>query len=249
MAFGKKKKEKKRKKNQPQAIVKYNKNNNPLYPEKVENDVKAIAMAIGTVVVAIVLVGVIVMNFSYSVYPERLEAKQNGITAGQNNQDADNQNQNVQGELTQDNQIGNAVDSEDNNADLNGDSGTDAEQNNGQSGAVSNTIGIPAEEGQDDGTAEAVDPPENTGDSSYVIEGSDTRYLTKEDVAGLTKEQLRYARNEIYARHGRRFKDQELQQYFDSKSWYQGTIDPDSFNESVLNDCERDNIDLIKKYE
>lgn len=168
-------------------------------------------MAIGTVVVAIVLVGVIVMNFSYAVYPERLEAKQNGITAGQNNQDA--------------------------------------EQNNGQSGAVSNTIGIPAEEGQDDGTAEAVDPPENTGDSSYVIEGSDTRYLTKEDVAGLTKEQLRYARNEIYARHGRRFKDQELQQYFDSKSWYQGTIDPDSFNESVLNDCERDNIDLIKKYE
>lgn len=39
MAFGKKKKEKK---NQPQAIVKYNKNNNPLYPEKVENDVKAL---------------------------------------------------------------------------------------------------------------------------------------------------------------------------------------------------------------
>lgn len=249
MAFGKKKKEKKGKRNQPQAIIKYNKNNNPLYPEKVENDAKAIAMAVGTVVVAIVLVGVIFMNFSYSAHPERLEAKLNGITSGQNNQDVDNQSQDSQGNLTQDNQIGNAVDSEDNSVDMNGVSGTDAEQNNGQSGAVSNTIGIPAEEGQGDGTTEAVDPPENTGDSSYVIEGSDTRYLTKEDVAGLTKEQLRYARNEIYARHGRRFKDQELQQYFDSKSWYQGTIDPDSFNESVLNDCERDNIDLIKKYE
>lgn len=240
MAFGKKKKEKKGKKNQPQAIVKYNKNNNPLYPEKMENDAKAIAMAVGTVVVAIVLVGVIFMNFSYSAHPDRLEAKVNGTTAAQNNQNQDN--------LTQGNQTGN-VDAEDNNTDVDGISGTDAEQNGGQSGAVSNTIGIPAEEGQEDGNTETVDPPENAGDSSYVIEGSDTRYLTKEDIAGLSKDQLRYARNEIYARHGRRFKDQELQQYFDSKSWYQGTIDPDSFNESVLNDCERDNIDLIKKYE
>ena len=58
--------------------------------------------------------------------------------------------------------------------------------------------------------------------------------------------------NEILARHGRRFNDQALQQYFDSKSWYNGTISPDEFDanlDSRLNDVERANIEIIKKYE
>ncbi|MFR9148557.1 MAG: YARHG domain-containing protein [Hungatella sp.] len=35
-----------------------------------------------------------------------------------------------------------------------------------------------------------------------------------------TWEALRFAKNEIYARHGRRFHDSELQGYFDQLSWY-----------------------------
>ena len=85
--------------------------------------------------------------------------------------------------------------------------------------------------------------------SGYVIPGSDSRYLTMEDIRGLDSEQLRIARNEIYARHGRRFKDSGLQAYFDSQSWYNGTIAPDDFAESYLNDYERKNADLILKYE
>ena len=37
--------------------------------------------------------------------------------------------------------------------------------------------------------------------------------------------------------------------YFDSKSWYKGTIDPADFSESMLSEIEKNNIELIKKYE
>ena len=57
------------------------------------------------------------------------------------------------------------------------------------------------------------------------------------------------ARNEIYARHGRRFKDDELQEYFNSKSWYEGTIDPDDFAENILSDIEIQNKDVIVEFE
>ena len=73
-----------------------------------------------------------------------------------------------------------------------------------------------------------------------------------EKTSGISKDQLRIGRNEILARHGRRFNDQTLQQYFDSKSWYNGTISPDEFDanlDSRLNDVERANIEIIKKYE
>jgi hypothetical protein len=86
-------------------------------------------------------------------------------------------------------------------------------------------------------------------ESEYIIDGSDSRYLTDSDLDGLDADQLRLARNEIYARHGRRFNDEELQAYFDSKSWYSGTINPDDFTESMLNDYEIQNANLIKSRE
>lgn len=87
----------------------------------------------------------------------------------------------------------------------------------------------------------------------YILPNSNNVYLTEEDLAGLTKEELRIARNEIYARHGRKFNDSGLQSYFDSKSWYVGTILPEDFTESyaaaVFNQYELANKDFIAKYE
>ena len=83
----------------------------------------------------------------------------------------------------------------------------------------------------------------------YILPYSSARRLTKSDLYGLSAEELRYARNEIYARHGRRFSDEELQDYFDSKEWYRGTIDPEDFKESELTDTETANRDLILEYE
>ena len=86
-------------------------------------------------------------------------------------------------------------------------------------------------------------------DSEYLLADSDSRYLTEDDLAGFTAEQCRLARNEIYARHGRRFKDPALQRYFDSLRWYDGTIEADAFNDSVFNSYERANCSLIIDYE
>ncbi len=90
---------------------------------------------------------------------------------------------------------------------------------------------------------------ESTDNSEYVIADSDTRLLTREDLVGLTQEELRIARNELYARHGRKFNDEALQSYFDSKSWYKGTIEPNDFTDDMLTETELKNKDTIVSYE
>jgi len=88
-----------------------------------------------------------------------------------------------------------------------------------------------------------------TGAGDYILPESNTRYLTKEDLAGLTAEQCRIARNEIYARYGRMFDDANLQAYFNSCAWYKGTIPAAQFNDDVLNAFEKANRDLIVQFE
>lgn len=63
-----------------------------------------------------------------------------------------------------------------------------------------------------------------------------------------TGEQLRIARNEIYARHGRLFIDEELQRHFENCSWYEGKFAPADFSEGLLNEYERANILLMQQY-
>ena len=87
------------------------------------------------------------------------------------------------------------------------------------------------------------------GEDGFIFPNSDTEYLSKADLEGLTKEECQIARNEIYARHGRKFKDEALQKHFDSCDWYEGTISPSKFSESVLSDIEIANRDLIVEYE
>ena len=83
----------------------------------------------------------------------------------------------------------------------------------------------------------------------FVLPDSDKRYIDESELDRLSAWGCKVARNEIYARHGRKFKDEELQEYFDSKSWYKGTIAPDDFDDSVLNDFENVNKNIITKYE
>ena len=65
-------------------------------------------------------------------------------------------------------------------------------------------------------------------------------------------DQLELAKNEIYARHGRRFVTEYISDYFNSKSWYQGTVDPEIFDaqqDSVFNEYEMANIAKIAEWE
>lgn len=84
---------------------------------------------------------------------------------------------------------------------------------------------------------------------SYILSGSDSRFVDKSELRELSADECRLARNEIYARHGRMFSDEVLQEYFNMKDWYDPWISPDDFQESMLNDYEIYNRDLIVEYE
>lgn len=98
----------------------------------------------------------------------------------------------------------------------------------------------------------AEDPATDVTGGDYIFPDSASRYLTDVDVAGLTIQEINYGKNEIYARHGRRFKSQELMDYFESKSWYQGLYDPEDFDDNyayTLNDYERRNAEFLSEKE
>lgn len=81
--------------------------------------------------------------------------------------------------------------------------------------------------------------------SEYIFLDMDTRYLTQDEVSKLSLQAVCYAKNELYARHGRKFLSQELKDYFNDKTWYEGTVDPDSFSPGVFNTYENDNLLLL----
>lgn len=85
--------------------------------------------------------------------------------------------------------------------------------------------------------------------SQYFLPTSSSEYLTVSDLAGFSQDDCRMARNELYARHGRRFADPNLQAYFDALDWYEGTVEPADFDESVMNEYELANRDMIVQYE
>lgn len=82
-----------------------------------------------------------------------------------------------------------------------------------------------------------------------LLPNSNTQYLTEADLAALTWEELCFARNEIFARHGRIFTTYEIARYFEQKTWYQGIIAPEDFREDALNSIERANVQYIMDYE
>ena len=98
--------------------------------------------------------------------------------------------------------------------------------------------------------------PANGGDvdqsmltDGMIIPDSDSRKLTEDDLKGLDADTLRIARNEIYARHGRKFTDKKLQEHFAKMPWYAALIEPEDFDEKVLNEIEKYNLELIGKLE
>lgn len=99
-------------------------------------------------------------------------------------------------------------------------------------------------------TTEAVteEVTQNTAASEYILPESDSRFYTKEELGILSEADLRLARNEIFARHGRIFTANDLQLYFTAKSWYVPKYTAAEFEqrgEDIFNEYERTNRDLI----
>lgn len=88
--------------------------------------------------------------------------------------------------------------------------------------------------------------------SGYILADSATRYITYDDLAGMTKNQVRLACNEIFARKGRIFTSQTMKDYFGAMPWYNGTVDPgwfDTHPNDYLTAIEQANARTIVQYE
>ena len=83
----------------------------------------------------------------------------------------------------------------------------------------------------------------------FIFPESDEYEIYESELEFLSDWELSIARNEILARYGRKFNDSEIQEYFDSCLWYEGTIEADKFDTEILNDVEKKNIETIKKEE
>lgn len=86
----------------------------------------------------------------------------------------------------------------------------------------------------------------------YILPQSSERYLDYADVEGLSLQMVNYAKNEIYARAGRKFNSRELQDYFGSKDWYEGIYEPAEFDQDIsqhLNEYEIANGEFLSKVE
>ncbi len=70
--------------------------------------------------------------------------------------------------------------------------------------------------------------------------------ISEQMLHGLSLHELRLLRNEIYARHGRMFRAEWLQQYFFFQPWY----NPDeNFKDEELSGNDKVNVETIVKYE
>jgi hypothetical protein len=77
-----------------------------------------------------------------------------------------------------------------------------------------------------------------------IFPDSDRRLLASDDLKSLTKDQMRIARNEIYARHGYQFESRDLQQHFGKCGWYHPVG-----NYVELSSIEATNVDTIRRAE
>ncbi len=81
---------------------------------------------------------------------------------------------------------------------------------------------------------------------SRIHEELSTKPVTPALLQGLFVEDASKMRQEIYARHGKVFKETWLQKYFASLDWYK----PDTnFNDASLNEIEKKNVVVIAAYE
>lgn len=89
------------------------------------------------------------------------------------------------------------------------------------------------------------EPPE------YYIWPTDTQYITYNDLYGYSRYEIMLMRNELYARYGCYFQDEEIRSYFLDQSWYTPNVNMLAVEFSIdqFSDIERANLETILNYE
>lgn len=119
----------------------------------------------------------------------------------------------------------------------------------------------PDEAGGEDSGSQAPDvTPGGSGDApesgSAAVQSSylwptDSQYITDADLDNFERKQIMLMRNELYARYGCSFQDEEIRTYFEAQDWYEPNPDllAINFSREWFNDYETANLDTILNYE
>lgn len=81
----------------------------------------------------------------------------------------------------------------------------------------------------------------------YPIYDTDKRYYDASDFSDAPWIIINIAKNEIYARHGYIFTDLDLYDFFMGQLWYVPTVEAEDFDDSVFNEYERANLQLLSQ--
>ena len=79
------------------------------------------------------------------------------------------------------------------------------------------------------------------------ILSSDQREYTIEELKDYPEDILYLALNEIYARHGYIFRNEDLQNYFMGQIWYTPLVEGENFSDEVFNEYEKENLKVLLK--
>ena len=85
-------------------------------------------------------------------------------------------------------------------------------------------------------------------DDGQIFPDSSTRYLTDAEVKKLSDSQIQTAINEIYARNGYKFQDQDIYNYFSQYSWYKPKTNSQDDVKRRFSDIENKNVEMLQKY-
>lgn len=96
-------------------------------------------------------------------------------------------------------------------------------------------------------TERLVVSPAETGGNGFVLPYVDSRYYTEDELGVLDVHDMFIARNEVFARHGYIFENEELQSYFGSKEWYMPLYTRDQYLaiSDLTNDYENQNVNTL----
>lgn len=76
---------------------------------------------------------------------------------------------------------------------------------------------------------------------------TDTVVYTKENLLDEPDFIIHLGKNEIYARHGYIFKDEDLNNYFRGCAWYNPITTAEQFDDTVFNEVEQENLKLFSE--
>ncbi len=120
-----------------------------------------------------------------------------------------------------------------------------------ESGRITTTIQAPAATEPSDTSKTTVYSATSYIDEplEYFILNADKQYFDKQYFENFSAEDCLIARNGVYAISGRKFQSEFLRNYFLNCDWYVPRIEPEDFSDSMLNQYQKANIDLIVEYE